>query len=62
MARTYCEDCGCVMYNGFCTNCHEEVYIEEQYYDIGEDCPDSIYEKAEEQRAEVRIKLDALMN
>ena len=26
----YCEDCGCKMFNGACTNCHEEIYIEEQ--------------------------------
>ena len=52
----YCEDCGCKMFNGFCTNCHEEVYIEEQYYDIGEAAPISIHEKAKEQREQVKIK------
>ena len=27
---TYCEDCGCKVFNGHCVNCHEEVYIYEQ--------------------------------
>ena len=30
----YCEDCGCRVYNGRCTNCHEELYIEDQYYEL----------------------------
>lgn len=45
-----CEDCGCNKYNGICTNCHEEVYIQEQYWSMGELAPNSIHEKAEEQR------------
>jgi len=28
--KSYCENCGCVMYDGICTNCYEELYIEEQ--------------------------------
>lgn len=31
----YCPDCGCKMYNGACTNCHEEIYIAEQYNELG---------------------------
>jgi hypothetical protein len=54
---SYCENCGCKVYDGFCTNCHEEVYIEEQYYELGEGCPDIIYEKAQEQRREVRSRI-----
>jgi len=23
----YCGDCGCTLRNGICTNCHEELYI-----------------------------------
>lgn len=34
---SYCSDCGCKVYNGACTNCHEAVYIEQQYYDLGMD-------------------------
>ena len=25
-----CEDCGCGMSGGFCSNCHEEVFIYHQ--------------------------------
>lgn len=31
---SYCEDCGCKVYNGACTNCHEELYIFDQYVDL----------------------------
>lgn len=30
----YCENCGCKVYNGKCTNCHEELFILEQYYEL----------------------------
>lgn len=30
----YCEDCGCKVYNGRCTNCHEELYILDQYEEL----------------------------
>lgn len=33
----YCEDCGCAVYGGRCVNCHEELYILDQYSD--EDIP-----------------------
>lgn len=33
--RTYCEDCGCAVYDGACTNCHESLYILDQYIDLG---------------------------
>ena len=36
-----CPDCGCKMYNGVCTNCHEEMYIAEQYNELGMDMPES---------------------
>lgn len=35
-----CEDCGCKVYNGRCTNCHEELYILDQYYELDMDLPD----------------------
>lgn len=44
----YCPDCGCKMYNGVCTNCHEEIYIAEQYYELDMPMPDSFKEKLEE--------------
>ena len=43
-----CEDCGCGMSGGFCSNCHEEVFIVKQYADQGMDCPSSINNKANE--------------
>lgn len=43
-----CEDCGCGMSGGFCSNCHEEVFIAEQYSDLGEEVPLSIAQKASE--------------
>lgn len=33
-SATYCEDCGCKVYSGRCTNCHEELYIMDQYYEL----------------------------
>jgi hypothetical protein len=35
----YCSDCGCKKYNGACTNCHEEIYIAQQYHDNGDSLP-----------------------
>jgi hypothetical protein len=32
--------CGCKMYNGVCTNCHEEEYILDQYEDLDMELPD----------------------
>lgn len=39
MAATYCEDCGCKVYSGRCTNCHEELYIMDQYYELNMQVP-----------------------
>ncbi|HMR18067.1 MAG TPA: hypothetical protein PKA53_02100 [Sphingobacterium sp.] len=36
----YCGDCGCKVYSGRCTNCHEELYILDQYYEQGMELPD----------------------
>jgi len=32
---SYCEDCGCKVFNGHCVNCHEELYIQDQYIEQG---------------------------
>lgn len=34
MARSSCENCGCAVYDGRCTNCHESLYIMDQYLDL----------------------------
>ncbi len=44
-----CENCGCGMSGGFCSNCHEEVFIAEQYSELGEEIPIEIAKKANEQ-------------
>lgn len=45
------------MSGGFCSNCHEEVFIAEQYSELGEDIPQSIADKANEHiNDEDRIK------
>lgn len=45
----YCEDCGCKVFSGHCTNCHEETFIAEQYRENGESVPEKIEEKEIEQ-------------
>lgn len=47
----YCDDCGCIMDRGHCTNCHEEVFIAEQHYELGtwEDCGEWFRDKVNEQ-------------
>lgn len=65
----YCPDCGCKMYGGACTNCHEETYIAEQHYEQGtyNECSDKfkltverqaaeIHENQQEQREKERLK------
>lgn len=38
--KTYCENCGCAVYDGRCTNCDEELYILDQYIEEGMELPD----------------------
>ena len=47
-----CEDCGCRVYGGFCTNCQEEIFIEAQYLEDGECAPQVIADSAQQQRDE----------
>jgi len=30
----YCENCGCKVFSGRCANCHEELYILDQYIEL----------------------------
>lgn len=51
-----CEDCGCKMYNGRCANCHEELFILEQYQEQGMELPkeDSTFmKKVREQETKI---------
>jgi hypothetical protein len=57
--KSYCENCGCAEYNGACVNCHEEIYIEDQYYENGDMPPDSILKKTKDQRVEAQRRLVA---
>lgn len=41
MSKTICENCGCAKYGKRCTNCHEELYILDQYYEQDMELPDS---------------------
>jgi hypothetical protein len=40
------------MSGGFCSNCHEEVFIAEQYSDLGMDVPEAIAQAASEQMSD----------
>lgn len=56
---SHCEDCGCKVYNGACTNCHEVVYIEQQYHDLGmsmDDCSDEFKQEIADAHADINKK------
>lgn len=36
---SYCEDCGCKVFSSRCTNCHEELYILDQYCELNMGLP-----------------------
>lgn len=50
MQGNYCEDCGCRVYSGHCVNCHEDVYIADQHYELGtwDDCSDEFKQRVVE--------------
>ena len=53
-----CEDCGCKVYGGYCVNCNEEHYIEEQYIELDMVVPKSIYEKSRKDDKEAIKRLE----
>jgi len=55
---TYCEDCGCKVFSGACVNCHEEVYIAEQYYELEMPVPDTIADKVAEHEPQIVKNLE----
>ncbi len=56
MSRSYCDDCGEPVYNGACTNCHEVLYIEEQYHDLDMDVPESLSKECGQARKDIERK------
>jgi hypothetical protein len=56
MAYQGCENCGERVYGGYCVNCHEEVFIAEQYRRSGEPVPDVLLEKIAEFNPQTRGK------
>lgn len=57
---SHCEDCGCKVYSGACTNCHEAVYIEQQYHELGmslNDCSDKFKNEIAEAHQDINRKL-----
>lgn len=57
-----CEDCGSKVYSGYCVNCNEEHYIEEQYIELDMVVPKSIYEKSrkDDESAKKRLRNEKL--
>ena len=48
-----CEDCGCRVYNGICSNCKEELYIyETQFDDMIKPISDAFMKRVTEQMYE----------
>jgi hypothetical protein len=49
----YCEDCGCKMSGGICSNCHEELFImENQSEFIDFPLSEEFLQKADKQKKE----------
>lgn len=51
-----CENCGCKMSNGLCSNCQEEAYIIENQFEYIDTISDEFAEKAKKQFKERKIK------
>ena len=54
--NNYCDNFGCKMYSGRCTNCHEELYILDQYDELNMEYPDEdseFMQKVREQQKDV---------
>lgn len=53
---SHCQDCGCKVYSGACVNCHESIFIEQQYHDLGDDTPAIISNEANKARKDIAHK------
>ena len=53
-----CEDCGCRVYSNGCTNCHEELYILDQYHELDIPLPsaDSDFMKSVRRKAAENVQ------
>lgn len=47
---SYCSDCGCKMYNGICTNCHEDLIIFDECLEYDIPMSDEFLESVDECR------------
>lgn len=56
MSRQHCENCGEPEYNGACTNCHEAVYIADQYREFDMAMPKTFEEEVAEAEKNIRHK------
>lgn len=52
--KATCEDCGCAIYSGRCTNCHESLYILDQYHELDMELPDESSEFMKEVDRDLR--------
>lgn len=56
---SYCSDCGCKIYDGICSNCHEELYIitnQGEYIDF--ELSEDFKERARESSAKLKEQGD----
>ena len=61
MNMKYCENCGCKIFNGKCVNCHDELFILDQYYELEMKLPDknsNFMKKVKEHEKEINNKND----
>jgi len=58
----YCENCGCRVYHGACTNCDEEVFIADQYSEQGMKLPDESSDFEQKLIKAEQRQLDRLRN
>jgi|SRR5690606_6893746 len=52
-----CEDCGCSLRNGICTNCNEELYIHDHQTDGDYEFSDEFMDKVSEQRSKIKYPI-----
>lgn len=55
----HCDDCGCRVYDGACTNCNEILFIADQHreFDTLKDCSEEFKNEVEKHEGKVAKKL-----